>query len=212
LNLSYSISDQTPQRGFLCIRCSHLVKKGSFASVTLHKSSCTASRQPPNAGKLFGSDQIQGIAFDQDESGLQQAMVNVASAMTTALRMSSSDTAQGTGFVSETYISIQWAWITLPLLLYVLVVCFVMAVAWRCGHNTENVKVNLWKNSLVAALFHGLYHELLVKVGHPDEQELIDDAAKGLEVKLTGSMHGLRTECEEPRELTEWQGGAQDSD
>jgi hypothetical protein len=77
----------------------------------------TASRQPPNSNKFVGSDQIQGIdaAFDQDENGLQQAMANVASAMMTALRMRSSDMARDFGFVSETYISIQWAWITLPI-------------------------------------------------------------------------------------------------
>jgi hypothetical protein len=169
----------------------------------------TASRQPPNAGKFFGSDQIQGIdaAFDQDENGLQQVMANVASAMTTALRMNSSDTARGVGLVSETYISIQWAWLTLPLLLYVSAIGFVVAVAWRCGH-TGDSKVNVWKNSLVAALFHGLDQEILAKIGHPDEQESIDEAAKDLKVKLTRDMHGLRLEGEEPHELREWQGGA----
>jgi hypothetical protein len=172
----------------------------------------TASRQPPNAGKFFGSDQIQGIdaAFDQDENGLQQAMVNVASAMTTALRMSSNDMAHGAGFVSETYVSVQWAWITLPLLLYITAIGFVVAVAWRCGH-AGDAKVNVWKNSLMAALFHGLDQEMLAKIGHPDEQESIDEAAKDLEVKLTRNMHGLRLEGEEreePYELGEWQGGA----
>jgi hypothetical protein len=163
----------------------------------------TASRQPPNAGKFFGGDQIQGIdaAFDQDENGLQQAMANVANAMTTALRMSSSDMAQGVGFVSETYISIQWAWLTLPLLLYVTVIGFVVAVAWRCGH-AGDAKVNVWKNSLVAALYHGLDDELLAKAGYPDEQEPIDEAAKNLKVKLTRNMHGLRLEGEDPHELT----------
>ena len=34
----------------------------------------TAFRQPPNSGKFFGGDLIQGvdIAFDQDENDLQQ--------------------------------------------------------------------------------------------------------------------------------------------
>jgi hypothetical protein len=166
----------------------------------------TASRQPPNAGKFFGSDQIQGIdaAFDQDENGLQQAMANVASAMTTALRMSSSESARGTVYGSETYISIQWAWLTLPLLLYVTAIGFVLAVAWRCGH-VGDAKVNVWKNSLVAALYHGLDDELLAKAGYPDEQESIDEAAKCLEVKLTRNMHGLRFECDDPHELSEWQ-------
>ena len=170
----------------------------------------TASRQPPDAGEFFGSDQIQGIdaAFDQDETGLEQVMANVASAMTTALRMSSSEMAEGVVFVSEVYISIQWAWITLPLLLYVLAVGFVVSVAWRCGHNTEGMKVHVWKNSLVAALFHGLDPELLAKVGHADKQEAIDEAAKHLRVKLTEGMHGLRLDDEEHHELNEWQGGA----
>jgi hypothetical protein len=167
----------------------------------------TASRQPPDGGEFFGSDQIQGIdaAFDQDETGLQQAMDNVANAMTTALRMSSSDMAQGVVFVSEVYISIQWAWVTLPLLLYVLAVGFVVSIAWRCGRNTEGVKVHVWKNSLVTALFHGLDHEIVVKVGDLNEQKLIDEAAKDLKVKLTRSRYGLRLlDDEKPRELREW--------
>jgi hypothetical protein len=170
----------------------------------------SASRQPPDGGEFFGSDQIQGIdaAFDQDETGLQQAMDNVANAMTIALRMSSSDMAQGVVFASEVYISIQWAWITLPLLLYVLAVGFVVSVAWRCGHNTEGVKVHVWKNSLVAALFHGLDHELVVKVGDLNDQKLIDEAAKDLKVKLMRSRHGLRLNDEQPRELREWHGEA----
>lgn len=165
----------------------------------------TATRQPPDGGEFFGSDQIQGIdaAFDQDETGLQQAMVNVANAMTTALRMSSNESAEGDMFVSEAYISIQWAWITLPALLYILAVCFVVTVAWRCGH-TGDVRVHVWKNSLVAALFHGLDPELLARVGRPDEQELIDEAAKDLKVKLTSGMHVLRLEEEESHELGEW--------
>jgi hypothetical protein len=165
----------------------------------------TATRQPPDAGEFFGSDQIQGIdaAFDQDETGLEQVMANVASAMTTALRMSSSEMAKGVVLVSEVYISIQWAWITLPLLLYVLAVGFVISVAWRCGHDTEGVKLHVWKNSLVAALFHGLDQGLLVKVWHLDEQKLIDEAAKDLKVKLTRSMHKWRLNAEESHELRE---------
>jgi hypothetical protein len=165
----------------------------------------TATRQPPDAGEFFGTDQIQGIdaAFDQDETGLEQAMANVASAMTTALRMSSSEMAQGVVFVSEVYISIQWAWITLPLLLYALAVGFVVSVAWSCGHDTEGVKVHVWKNSLLAALFHGLDQGLLVEVGHLDEQKLIDEAAKDLKVKLTRNMHRLRLNAEESHELRE---------
>jgi hypothetical protein len=173
----------------------------------------TASRQPPDSGKFFSSDQVQGIdaAFDQDEDGLQQAMANVANAMTTALRKSSNETAEGVVFVSEAYISIQWAWITLPLLLYVLAVCFVMAVAWRSGHNPEDMKVHVWKNSLIAALFHGLDDGLLTKAGHPNEQELIDEAAKDLKVKLSRTVNGLRLDGEELHELSEWQGGTRDT-
>lgn len=49
----------------------------------------------------------------------------------------------------------------------------------------------------VGPLVHGLDHELLAKVGHPDGQELIDEAAKDFEVKIMGSVHGLRRNCEE---------------
>ena len=88
----------------------------------------------------------------------------------------------------------------MPLILYALAVCFVGAVAWECGH-TGDAPVNVWKNSLVAALFHGMDRDLLARTSLLNDQELIDEAAEELAVKLTRSAHGLRLDGEEAHEL-----------
>lgn len=165
----------------------------------------TASRQPPNSVQVFSSDQIQGIdtAFNHGESGLQDVLNNVAQAMTAALRTSSEETAPGVMLVSEPYIHIQWAWITFPIILYVLTACFVATVALqgRVGDGTTHV----WKNSIVAALCHGLDDKLSGKLASFNTQNEIDDATKDVEVRLAANVHGMQLICEEPRELVQWQ-------
>jgi len=142
---------------------------------------------------------IEGV-LENNEAELPQLIANVADALTTAFRMRSNDTAPGVMYVNEAHIEIQWAWITLPLILFMLAVCFVGAVAWECGH-AGDAPVNVWKNSLVAALFHGMDRDLLARTSLLNDQELIDEAAEELAVKLTRSADGLRLDGEETHEL-----------
>lgn len=87
----------------------------------------------PDADSFQTSDQLQGIdeAFKDGEDGLQRLMANVASAMTASLRTASNETAPGVVLISEPYIHVEWAWITLPLLLYILCIFFVVIVALK---------------------------------------------------------------------------------
>ena len=151
---------------------------------------------------LFDGDSFTGDltsvideVLGKDETGLQQLMANVVNAMATALRMSSQDGAEGFMLVNETHIRIQWGWITLPVALFFLTVCFVKAVAWT--GDIGDVKVNVWKNDLVAALFHGMDRDLLAKVCLLNDQESIDETAKELAAKLIRGGHGLRLGNEE---------------
>lgn len=165
----------------------------------------TATRQPPDSGQFFTNDPIQGIdqAFDQDESGLEALVSNVADAMTAALRASSEESAPGVMLVSEPYIHIDWIWIVFPLLLYVLAVCFVTTVALQ--GRSDAARCHVWKNSIVAALCHGLEGELSDRLAGLYTQEQIDEAAKDVKVKLATSGVGLQLVSVEPRELLQWQ-------
>ncbi|KAM0723454.1 hypothetical protein Q7P37_000440 [Cladosporium fusiforme] len=170
----------------------------------------TAARQGRVAAQSYVSDQIQGIdeGFNKGENRLETIMANVASAMTAALRTGSNETAQGTVFTSEPYIDIEWAWLTLPLLLYVLSICFVAVVAlkYRAGKSTTFV----WKNSLPAALFHGLDPELRSKYGGLNVQKDVDDRAKELHVKLMPGPYGIQLAGEVLHELRRLDGVVDD--
>jgi hypothetical protein len=166
----------------------------------------TASRQPPDSGQFFTSDQIQGIdqAFASDESGLTELLVNVANAMTATLRSGSTESVLGVMLTSETYIHIEWAWITFPLILYVLTVCFVGTVALQ--GRAGDAPTHVWKNSIVAALCHGLDGDLSNELASLNTQKEIDDKAKDIEVKLAPSVHGTQLTREKYREPpVQWQ-------
>jgi len=157
-----------------------------------HQPVGTASRQAPVAGEFFTVDPIQGIyqAFDQDESGLEALVSNVADAMTAALRASSGESAPGVMLASEPYIRIGWVWIIFPLLLYVLAASFMTAVAIQ--GRSGATKCHVWKNSIVAALCHGLEKELSDKLAGLYTLKQIDEAAKDVKVKLATNEHGLQ--------------------
>lgn len=59
----------------------------------------------------------------------------------------------------------------------------------------------MWKNSLPAALFHGLDPELRARHGHLTREKEIDDAAKDLHVRLVPGLDGLQLASEMPNEL-----------
>ena len=167
----------------------------------------TAARQPPDAGQFFTTDLIQGIdrVVDRGESGLEALVSNVAGAMTAALRARSRDSASVV-FVSEPYIHIDWVWIIFPLLLYVLAVAFVITVALQ-GRG-DATRCHVWKNSIVAALCHGLEAELSGKLANLYTQEQIDEASTTIKVKLAMSGVGLQLVSVEPQELLQWQARA----
>lgn len=163
------------------------------------------SAQYADAVEMFTTDQIQGNngAFNHNKSGLQALMTNVPNAMTSTLRTSSGELAPGVALISEPHIHIEWAWITFPLMLYVLTVCFLMTVALQ--GRTGVAPTRVWKNSIVAAICHGLKGEPSGKLAGLYTQKQIDDTVNDIEVKLEMNALGTQLACAEPRELIQWQ-------
>jgi hypothetical protein len=157
-----------------------------------------ASWVMPRTGEVYSNDQIQGIdsSLDQSETGLSRLMANVADAMTVALRTNSNATSGGLVHTNEAYIHIRWPWIALPLAIYLLVVAFVAMVALSGRSGDQAVQV--WKNSGISAMLHGLEAESLRrKLGPLDKQSDIDSAAKDLVVRLMPGDNGLRFKVQE---------------
>ena len=88
-------------------------------------------------------------------------------------------------------------------MLYILAVSFVTTVALQGRGGAA--RCHVWKNSIVAALCHGLEGELSGKLAGLYTQKEIDEAAKDTKVKLATSEVGLQLVSVEPRELVQWQ-------
>ena len=79
-------------------------------------------------------------------------MANVAAAMTNYIRDASNHTIAGQLGIAETYIRVLWLWIILPGVLVVAGALFlIMGIV-----ETKRRGVDIWKDSELALLFHGL--------------------------------------------------------
>lgn len=65
-------------------------------------------------------------------------------------------------------------------------------------------RCHVWKNSIVAALCHGLEKGLSGKLAGLYTQKQIDEAANDVKVKLTTNGNGLQLVSVEPQELMQW--------
>lgn len=101
---------------------------------------------------VYSSDVAQALYIIEDLSGF---MNNLADRMTDTLRNHYQDPAldiQGKVYVMETYISVRWPWLILPItLLFASCGLLVASILSTHGHRST-----LWKNDSLATLFHGL--------------------------------------------------------
>ncbi|KAJ5332649.1 uncharacterized protein N7506_006432 [Penicillium brevicompactum] len=85
-------------------------------------------------------------------TGLDVVMRNVAASFTKAGLAGSNDTVAGTMMGTEVYVSANWLWIILPAVLTVMgVVFFILTMMINRAQ-----RLDLWKSSILAVLFHGL--------------------------------------------------------
>ncbi|KAJ5361611.1 hypothetical protein N7541_002455 [Penicillium brevicompactum] len=85
-------------------------------------------------------------------TGLDVVMRNVAASFTKAGLAGSNDTVAGTMMGTEVYVSVNWLWIILPAVLTVMgVVFFILTMMIN-----RTQRLDLWKSSILAVLFHGL--------------------------------------------------------
>lgn len=149
----------------------------------------TAANLPPDAGRSYTNDQIYRIdnGFNYGEEVVSAIIDNVARSMTAAMRSSDNSSAPGVTLVSDAYYAIRWQWITLPLALYILPIAFIILVivAGRGGRSGRSTQV--WKNSVNAALFHGLDTDTRRGFGLLNSETSIDDTAESL---LVGMLLG----------------------
>jgi hypothetical protein len=104
-----------------------------------------------NDGTLTSSSSL-GSSFYADVT-FPNTMDNVASSVSRYMRTLSDNVTVGYAHSSETYIKVQWWWITFPALLVLGgIVLLVLAIS-----KTKHSSVKIWKSSSLPLLFHALH-------------------------------------------------------
>ncbi|KAM7223042.1 Protein of unknown function (DUF3176) domain containing protein [Rhypophila decipiens] len=138
---------------------------------------------------FFDTDIVQAFYWNYYEypKGIEMLMHDMAVSMTVSLRSIGGEKVQGTAYINQTYVHVQWGFVAVPVLAVVLTTLFLVTVIWK----TRTTRTMLWKTSALAMLFHGL---------DEDARERFEDSrsfaaklkeARGVKVRL--SEEGGRT-------------------
>lgn len=95
-------------------------------------------------------------AMSTSNSSMPTFMSNVAQSMTVNMRTSGNQSEQiyqtGVAEATETYIHVEWPWITMPLaVLFIVLILLIFVII-----DTKKKQVHAWKTSSLATLSHGL--------------------------------------------------------
>jgi hypothetical protein len=182
------------------------IRQDNFSDLKISNDSTSLVKfqSPAGRGNLFGNDMgvdfftirclADILAFDFRENlplaemGLDRipiAVANMAMAVSRALRTicGQKKVILGSSFENITLVQIDWWWLTLPVAVEILGIAFFTLL---CVHNMRS-KTNLWKSSLVAALYHSVDLDQQQK-GKPIEGlHDMEQLADGMKVKLMAS-------------------------
>ncbi|OJJ34564.1 hypothetical protein ASPWEDRAFT_42551 [Aspergillus wentii DTO 134E9] len=115
--------------------------------------------------------------------GLGTVTKNVAASMTKYVLENNSTDVAGTVAVSESYVAVDWRWLTLPLLLLLCSIALLISTIWI---NMKR-KLGIWKSSILPMLYHGLEDGMV-----PDSDDLatvsgMNQAAGKVDARLSFS-------------------------
>lgn len=170
-------------------------KEGSITSKNFSVDSTTAHGVLGTIGtKFFGNltvmiDAVQQITGHVPSSDIMDAlnqtsdlyglMESVATSMTNHIRSVSASTVPGQMGTVETYVHVRWVWLTLPAVLIVSSAAF-LALAML---ETRHKKAEVWKDSSLALIFHGL-EQKGESAGMVNTLSGMEDVAKEMKVRL----------------------------
>jgi hypothetical protein len=114
-------------------------------------------------------------------------MERLATAMTNVVRSSSDRVmVSGEAFNRETYVSVRYEWLTLPLGLLISSFIFLAATIFKSAHEVE--EVGIFKNSAILTLLYGLPDEVRGKLTRSSSTGTPRAKAKELKVKRDPKM------------------------
>ena len=144
----------------------------------------TTSSQPQDNNSTSSSNLIGGFDAFPD---ISLAMANLARAMTNYIRAASNHSVSGQLGITETYVYVLWPWITLPAILTVLGAIFLLTGIIE----TKRRGADVWKDSELALLFHGLSggNERFAELRNISEMDYV---ASRMKVTMTSTRVGGR--------------------
>ena len=144
----------------------------------------TTASQAQDDNSTSSSTLIAG--FDASHN-FSLAMTNLAAAMTNYIRDASNHTVSGQLGITETYVRVLWLWIILPGVIVVAGALFLIIGIVE----TKKRGVEVWKDSELALLFHGLNEENERFAGLYKISEM-DYVASRIKVRMMGTRNGGR--------------------
>ncbi|KAI0102619.1 hypothetical protein GGR51DRAFT_527087 [Nemania sp. FL0031] len=129
------------------------------------------------------------LAYGTD---ITEIINNVATSITNAIRTCPASTyVKGAVWAQETFIYIQWVWLSLPIILVLLSIAVLAAIAYS-AHRSN---VPLWKSSILPIVFHGIEAwdtEVVqdMRMGLLEERRTMEQRAQWLNVSLSRSEFG----------------------
>lgn len=101
---------------------------------------------------------IRPVAKNAWASGIERFVNGMADLMSNVMIASyaSTDNVTGTAWRQETYISVRWAWLSLPFGLLVLSLAFLLVTIFKAENMKTRERIGIWKTSALAVLMNGL--------------------------------------------------------
>jgi hypothetical protein len=116
-------------------------------------------------------------------TGLRAVIKNIAASYTKDALNASNYTIGGTIITTEVYVRVKWLWMILPAVLTVLgVIFFILTILVNRGQ-----KLDVWKSSIMAVLFHGLDDWGEKTRDGPSRVGQMEKTAQQIKVKLRAS-------------------------
>ncbi|KAL4901138.1 hypothetical protein BDW74DRAFT_181992 [Aspergillus multicolor] len=136
--------------------------------------------------------------------GFEEVMANIAASLTkVGMEISNETMVVGTISVSVVYVRVTWAFITLPTLLLLAGVVFVLVTV----HVSRKVDVGLWKTSVLPAFWIGIEEWMLVRGGDESDGDSVDEHRSLSGYQVMSQMDGKARETVVSLGVVEDQGG-----
>ena len=124
-------------------------------------------------------------------TALPRVMADISKSITNRMRQGPDGTlVRGVASNTDTYIMVQWEWLSLTATLLFLTLVFLIATIL----DSKRCHIEVWKDSPFPPFFHGLNRSLLDQYGKVDESLSMDEASKEMQVQLVQTEAGWRLE------------------